>query len=86
MPDLRALFWPRSIALVRRCADKSGIRGRIVDAVRQHGFDGPLFPISRSHAFIDGLTAYPSVAALPEAVAQVLIDEATIDKAVIRLF
>jgi len=68
MPDLRALFWPRSIALVGASPDKSGIRGRIVDAVRQHGFDGPLFPISRSHAFIDGLTAYPSVAALPEAV------------------
>ncbi|NCF26375.1 MAG: CoA-binding protein [Gammaproteobacteria bacterium] len=68
MPDLDALFWPRSIALVGASPDKSGIRGRIVDAVRQHGFDGPLYPISRSHACIDGLTAYPSVAALPQAV------------------
>ena len=68
MPDLRALFWPRSIALVGASPDKSGIRGRIVDAVRQYGFDGPLYPVSRSHESIDGLTAYASVSALPEAV------------------
>ncbi len=68
MPDLDALFWPRSIALVGASADKSGIRGRIVDAVRQHGFDGPLYPVSRSHDRIDDLTAYPSVSALPEPV------------------
>ncbi|GMQ76854.1 MAG: acetate--CoA ligase family protein [Gammaproteobacteria bacterium] len=68
MPDLDALFWPRSIALVGASADKSGIRGRIVDAVRQHGFDGPLYPVSRSCDRIDDLTAYPSVSALPEPV------------------
>ncbi len=65
MPDLDALFWPRSIALVGASPDKSGIRGRIVDAVRQHGFDGPLYPVSRSHDRIDDLIAYPSVSALP---------------------
>ena len=68
MPDLDALFWPRSIALIGASPDKSGIRGRIVDAVRQHGFDGPLYPVSRSHDRIDGLTAYPCVSALPEPV------------------
>ncbi len=68
MHDLDALFWPRSIALVGASPDKSGIRGRIVDAVRQHGFDGPLYPVSRSHDSIDGLTAYACVSALPEPV------------------
>lgn len=68
MPDLNALFRPRSIALVGASPEKTGIRGRIVDAVRQYGFDGPIYPISRSHDTIDGLTAYPSVSALPEAV------------------
>ena len=68
MPDLNALFWPRSIALVGASPDKSSIRGRIVEAVRQYGFDGPLYPVSRSYDCIDGLTAYPSVNALPEAV------------------
>ena len=68
MPNLDALFWPRSIALVGASQDKSGIRGRIVDAVRQHNFDGPLYPVSRSYNSIDGLTTYASVTALPEAV------------------
>jgi acyl-CoA synthetase (NDP forming) len=67
MPDLDALFWPHSIALIGASPDKSGIRGRIVDAVRQHGFDGPIYPVSRSHDVIDGLEAYPTPAALPEA-------------------
>ena len=68
MPDLDALFWPRSVALVGASPDKHGIRGRIVDAVRQHGFDGPIYPISRSHDSIDGLRTYPSASALPEGV------------------
>jgi acyl-CoA synthetase (NDP forming) len=68
MPDLNALFRPRSIALVGASPEKTGIRGRIVDAVRQYDFEGPIYPVSRSHASIDGLTAYPSVSALPEAV------------------
>ena len=32
MPDLNALFWPRSIAMVGASPDTAGIRGRIVDA------------------------------------------------------
>lgn len=68
MPDLDALFWPRSIALVGASPDKHGIRGRIVDAVRQHGFHGPIYPVSRSHACIDGLRTCPSASALPEGV------------------
>ena len=68
MPDLDALFWPRSIALIGASPDKHGIRGRIVDAVRQHGFDGPIYPVSRSHDSIHGLRTYPSASALPEGV------------------
>lgn len=68
MPDLDALLWPRSIALIGASPDKSGIRGRIVDAVRQHGFEGPLYPVSRTHASIDGLAAFSSPSALPEPV------------------
>ena len=68
MPDFKALFWPRSIALVGASPDKHGIRGRIVDAVRQHGFAGPIYPISRSHDVIDGLKTYASPEALPEPV------------------
>ena len=65
MPDLDALFWPRSIALVGASPDKTIIRGRIVEAVTLRGFDGPLHAVSRSHDEIAGITCYPSVEALP---------------------
>ena len=65
MPDLDALFWPRSIALVGASTDETLIRGRIVEAVTLHGFDGPLYAVSRSHDEIAGIACYPSVEALP---------------------
>ena len=65
MPDLDALFWPRSIALVGASTDGTLIRGRIVEAVTLHGFDGPLYAVSRSHDEIAGIACYPSVEALP---------------------
>ena len=65
MPDLDALFRPRSIVLVGVSPDKTIIRGRILEAVTLHGFDGPLYAVSRSHDEIAGLTCYPSVDALP---------------------
>ena len=65
MPSLDALFWPRAIALVGVSPDKTIIRGRIVEAVTLHGFDGPLYAVSRSHDEIAGIACYPSVEALP---------------------
>ena len=65
MPDLDALFWPRAIALVGVSPDRTIIRGRIVEAVTLHGFDGPLYAVSRSHDEIAGIACYPSVEALP---------------------
>ena len=68
MPELDALLWPRSIAVVGASPDPAIIRGRLLATVRRHGFPGPLYPVSRSHAAIRGLACYPSVEALPEAV------------------
>lgn len=68
MPDLKPMLWPRSIALVGASPDKQIIRGRIVEAVSQSGFGGPVYPVSRSHREIGGMPAYPTVAELPEAV------------------
>ena len=65
MPDLDALFRPRAIALVGASPDKTIIRGRIVEAVTLHGFDGALYAVSRSHDEIAGIPGYPSVEALP---------------------
>ncbi len=65
MPNLDALFRPRSIALVGASPDRTIIRGRIVEAVTRHGFDGPLHAVSRSHDEIAGIPCHPSVEALP---------------------
>ena len=65
MPDLDALFWPRSIALVGASPDPAIIRGRIVEAVTRHGFDGTLHAVSRSHGAIAGIVCHPTVEALP---------------------
>ena len=65
MSNLDALFRPRAIALVGASPDKTLIRGRIVEAVTLHGFDGPLYAVSRSHDEIAGIACYPSVEALP---------------------
>ena len=65
MPDLDALFRPRSIALVGASPDRTIIRGRVVEAVTLHGFDGPLHAVSRSHDEIAGIPCHPSVEALP---------------------
>ena len=65
MPDLDALFRPRSIVLVGASPDRTIIRGRIVEAVTLHGFGGPLYAVSRSHGEIRGIPCYRSVEALP---------------------
>ena len=65
MPDLDALFRPSAIALVGASPDRTLIRGRVVEAVTLHGFDGPLYAVSRSHDEIAGIPCYPSVEALP---------------------
>ncbi len=65
MPNLDALFWPRSIALIGASPDRTIIRGRIVEAVTLHGFDGPMYAVSRSHEEIGGILCYRSIEALP---------------------
>ena len=68
MANIRALFWPRSIALVGASPDKQIIRGRIVDAIQRHPYPGSVCAVSRSHQDIDGLVCYASVDDLPGAV------------------
>lgn len=63
---LHTFFNPRSVALVGASSDASIIRGRIASAVINGGFEGDVFPISRSHEVIFGVPCYPSLAALPE--------------------
>jgi acetate---CoA ligase (ADP-forming) len=68
MPDLRPLLWPSSIALVGASDNKEIIRGRLLHIMLLRGFPGQIFPVTPSRAEVQGLQAYPSVAALPEPV------------------
>jgi len=68
MPDLRPLLWPRTVALVGASDNKEIIRGRLLHIMLLRGFPGQIFPVTPSRAEVQGLKAYPSVAALPEPV------------------
>src|SRR5438477_7177221 len=68
MPDLRPLLSPDSVAVVGASADTETLRGRLTHALIGHGYDGRVFPVTRSQSEVLGLQAYPSVAALPEPV------------------
>jgi acyl-CoA synthetase (NDP forming) len=68
MPDLKPLLSPDSIAIIGASADTGTLRGRLTHALIGHGYDGRVFPVTRSQSEVLGLRAYPSVAALPEPV------------------
>jgi acetyltransferase len=65
MPDIQKLLWPRSVAIVGASSDTRGLRGRIVQIMRSHAYQGAVYPVSRSEAEVQGLKAYKSVADLP---------------------
>jgi acetate---CoA ligase (ADP-forming) len=66
MPDLKALLSPESVAIIGASADTGNLRGRLTHALIGHGYDGRVYPVTRSQNEVLGLKAYPTVAALPE--------------------
>lgn len=66
MPDLDALLSPRSIAIIGASPDHTVIRGKVQHVLQHRGYPGAIYPISRSHAEVQGRRAYPDLAALPE--------------------
>ena len=67
MADIGKLLWPKSVAVVGASSDTQGLRGRLLEIMRGHPFAGQIYPVSRSAAEVQGLKAYPSVEALPQA-------------------
>src|SRR5882724_3986533 len=67
MPDLRPLLSPDSVAVIGASADQETLRGRLTRALVEHGYDGRVYPVTRSQSEVFGLQAYPSVAGIPEA-------------------
>jgi len=59
---------PRSIAVVGASSDPSRIGGRPLRYLREAGFAGAVYPVNPARTSVQGLTAYASIAAIPETV------------------
>jgi len=66
MPDLRPLLSPDSVCIVGAAADSS-LRGRLTQQLVEHGFDGRIYPVTRSQTEVLGHKAYAAVGDIPEA-------------------
>ena len=64
--SLDRLLVPRSVAVVGASADPLRIGGRPIANMLARGFAGRILPINPKRTEIQGLPAYPSVAALPQ--------------------
>ncbi len=65
-PSLGFLLHPRSVAIIGACDDPARIGGRPIAAMRALGYVGRILPVNPKRAEVQGLTAYASVADLPE--------------------
>ncbi len=63
---LTPLLAPRSIAILGASNDKARIGGRPIAYMKAQGFRGAIYPVNPNRTEVQGLTAFPSVAALPE--------------------
>jgi acyl-CoA synthetase (NDP forming) len=63
---LTPLLSPRSIAVLGASSDPTRIGGRPIAYLTAQGFKGAIYPVNPNRAEVQGLKAYPSVAALPE--------------------
>jgi acyl-CoA synthetase (NDP forming) len=73
VPDLSALFSPGSVAVIGASPDLSGLRGRTLKVMLRHPYRGRIYAVSRSHASVQGVRAYPSIDKLPERVELALL-------------
>lgn len=62
----RALFQPRTVALVGASADAAKLASRPQRILRKHGFTGKIIPINPGRSEINGDKAYPDVKSVPE--------------------
>ena len=64
-PDIGALLEPKTVAVVGAAPIGQGLRGRILEFMLLHPYAGKIYPISRSHAEVQGLKAYPNIEDCP---------------------
>jgi acetyl coenzyme A synthetase (ADP forming)-like protein len=64
--SLRPFFHPGAVAVVGASRNPASIGHRLLDALVQGGFSGPIYPVNPKASEIRGLRTYPSVRELPE--------------------
>ncbi len=62
--SLDLLFRPRSIAVIGASGTPTKIGGVPIAHLLRYGFRGPIYPVNPAHKEIQGLRAYPKVAAI----------------------
>jgi acyl-CoA synthetase (NDP forming) len=65
-PRLQQAFSPRRIAVVGATEDRNKVGGRPLHYLQRFGFLGDVYPINPKRSIVQGLAAFPSIAALPE--------------------
>ncbi|MGB3071587.1 MAG: acetate--CoA ligase family protein [Ottowia sp.] len=65
--NLQAALQPRSIAIIGASQNPDKIGGRPVDYLQRFGYRGKVYPVNPGRPEVQGLRAWPSVDALPEA-------------------
>ncbi|AJE46726.1 acetate--CoA ligase family protein [Celeribacter indicus] len=64
--DFDRLFHPKSVAIIGASAKRGTARNRLLLVMQKHGYEGRIYPVSRSADEIEGLKAYATLDALPE--------------------
>src|SRR5579862_9608960 len=65
---LMPLLAPRSVAIFGASNDPTRISGRSLRYFREAGYQGGLYPINPTRDTVQGITAYPDIAAVPGSV------------------
>ena len=63
---LDRLFRPASVAVVGASPKQGSPRNSLLRVLMKHGFTGRIYPVSPTHGEVEGLTAYKTLADLPE--------------------
>lgn len=66
-PRLKTAFSPQRIAVVGATEDRNKVGGRPLHYLQRFGFRGAIYPINPKRETVQGLRAYPSLDAVPEA-------------------
>ncbi|MCC7079955.1 MAG: acetate--CoA ligase family protein [Burkholderiales bacterium] len=78
--SLDRLFRPASVALIGASPVRGNPRNSLLRILLKHGFEGRVYPVTPTHAQVEGIKAYKTVSELPETpdVALVITPAATV--------